>query len=97
MNLPSNKIVIPFFVLIYIAGISFLLFSSKGFLRLNEVRNEVNRLNFSVDSLKHENDTLKLAIDSLRSEDRFKINRTAREKLGMHHSNERVIEVEEIK
>ncbi len=91
----SNKLVKRIIILIIVLVVAaFLFFNNFGILKFLEVKSEVNNLN---DEIRRSGDTLKTLnkeIDSLKT-NRFKIEKTAREKFHMKRKNEKVLQVEE--
>ncbi len=95
MKIPQLKISLGILSILFLAALSFLVFNPVGYLKMSQVKKDLNRLNSQIDSLRRENDVLRGMKDSLTKNDPSKLDRTAREKFDMHKPNETVIKIEE--
>jgi cell division protein FtsL len=90
----KNKFKLFIYFLIFIAAISFFLFSRYGILKYIDLLNQQEKLKNQIELIETENKNLKSELDSLKSVD-AKIEKVAREKYNMKSKNEKVIRVEE--
>jgi cell division protein FtsL len=90
----KNKFKLFIYFLIFIAAISFFLFSRYGILKYIDLLNQQEKLKNQIEQIETENKNLKSELDSLKSVD-AKIEKVAREKYNMKSKNEKVIRVEE--
>ncbi len=95
MKLTSTSIFSILFLLLLMTGISFLTFNASGYLKMHKLQTDISQLNMRIDSLRKENNILKGMNDSLATGKLKKIERTAREKYGMHKPTEVVISIDE--
>lgn len=95
MKMPQKKITYLIIGIFYLASIAVLVFYPGGYLKMYHLQKDLQKLDRQIDSLRKENEVLRMTNDSLSRGDLTKINRTAREKYDMHKPNEIVIKVEE--
>jgi cell division protein FtsL len=90
----KNKFKLFIYFLIFIAAVSFFLFSRYGVLKYIDLLNQQEKLKSRIEEIETENKNLKSELDSLKSID-AKIEKVAREKYNMKRKNEKVIRIEE--
>ncbi len=95
MKFTSTNIFSFLFSIFLIAGVSFIVFNSSGYLKMHKLQTVVTLLDTQIDSIRKENNILRAVNDSLATSKPKKIERTAREKYSMHKPNEVVIIVDE--
>jgi cell division protein FtsL len=90
----QKKILISFGVISLLLLIAFtLIFTEKGFYTYYKMKNEKDRLQIEVDSLKRVNDSLRMEIKLLQTRDE-KIEQVAREKFGLVKPGEKIYKFE---
>jgi cell division protein FtsL len=93
MNFFKNKKKrIYFFAFIFLAGLVFLFFNSRGVIKYLRLKSEVEEIHRQVEKTEEENRRLEDEADSLRKQIPAKIERMAREKYDMQREGEKVIE-----
>lgn len=90
----KNKFRLFIYFLVFIAAVSFFLFSRYGILKYIDLLDQQKKLKNRIEQIETENKNLKNELDSLKSVD-AKIEKVAREKYNMKSKNEKVIRVEE--
>jgi cell division protein FtsL len=90
----DKKVFIILFLLILIAGLTFLFINDKGVLKYIEMKNKVSELEIKLEQLEIENNAMKSEIDSLEKKIPSKIEQIAREKFRMKRPNETAIDIE---
>lgn len=95
MKIPQPKFSLLALIIIIFVGVAFLVFNPTGYIKMAKLQKDLDKLNLQIDSLRKENEVLRLTNDSLSRGDLNKINRTAREKYDMHKPNEVVLKIEE--
>jgi cell division protein FtsL len=88
-----KKILFYLFIIIILAGITYLVFNQQGIIKYVKLNNEIESLNEQLGKLEEENINLKNEIDSLKKEIPAKIEQVAREKYDMVREGEKTIEV----
>jgi|SRR3990172_9941686 len=91
----NKKIRNYFFLLLFIAGLTFLFFNEQGVFKYLKLKGEVKDINSQMEKVDKENKKLKDEVDSLKQKIPAKIERTAREKYNMIREGEKAIKIEE--
>ena len=91
----NKKIRNYFFLLLFIAGLTFLFFNEQGVFKYLKLKGEVKDINSQIEKVDKENKKLKDEVDSLKQKIPAKIERTAREKYNMIREGEKAIKIEE--
>lgn len=91
----KNKILLLVYILLAVVGFLFLTFNDYGFLKFLKVKNEKEKIEREIDSIKTNTRRLEGEIDSLQRKEPSKIEKIAREKYGLSRPNEIIIKVEE--
>lgn len=81
---------------IFLFGIIFLTFNSKGIIKYYELKKEIDSLNVEIKNVQSENKKLVSENDSLEKKIPSKIEQVAREKYGFSKKNETKIRIVEI-
>ena len=90
----NSKITGLLYLLIFILIIVFLFLNDKGILKYIEVKGRVENLQKEIDSAEKRIDKIEAELDSLQN-DRFKKEKTAREKYNMKRPLEKGLDVKE--
>jgi len=90
----NKKVRNYFFLLLFIAGLTFLFFNEQGVIKYLKLKSEVKDINTQMERVEKENKRLKNEADSLKQKIPAKIERTAREKYNMIREGEKAIKVE---
>lgn len=88
----KSKIVALLYLFVLILILVFLFFNDKGILKYIEVKERVENLQNEIDSSEKRIDKIEAELDSLKT-DRFKKEKTAREKYNMKRPLEKGLEV----
>ncbi len=82
-------------LIIFIIGIVFLAFNSKGIIKYYQLKKNIDSLNVQIKNIQNENKKLVSENDSLEKKIPAKIEQVAREKYGYSKKNETKIKIEE--
>jgi cell division protein FtsB len=83
------------FAVLFIAGLTYLIFNESGVGKYLKLKQQVNVLNDQVSDADKDNKKLQAEIDSLKNKVPAKIEKTAREKYGMIRNGEKTIKINE--
>jgi len=78
----SKKIVFIVFLVIFTAGLLFILFNESGVVKYVKLKSQLDSLTIEIQKAELVNEQLRAEIDSLKRGDPAKIERVAREKYG---------------
>jgi cell division protein FtsL len=91
----SKKIVFIFFLVIFTAGLLFILFNESGVVKYVKLKSQLDSLTIEIQKAEAVNNQLRAEIDSLKRGDPAKIERVAREKYGLIRQGEKVYRMKE--
>lgn len=91
----SKKILFLFFLIIFTAGLLFVVFNESGVVKYMKLKSQLDSLNIEIQKEEAINELLRAEIDSLKRNDPAKIERVAREKYGLIRQGEKVYRMKE--
>lgn len=94
-NQKSKKIGLILFVVIFLAGVTFIFFNNTGVVKYLKQKKQLDSIKVETQKADSVNEELRAEIDSLKRGDPAKIERVAREKYGMIRKGEKVYRMKE--